>query len=98
DGERGEQVPDAAPRGRRQAAAAHHGVGEQHIDRVSAGGGDDDSRGDQGIDVEGGHLGRALCLWRLSFEAVRTLAIALGVLRSAGLCCIATSAALLYMR
>jgi hypothetical protein len=67
DGERGEQVPDAAPGGGGQAAAAHHGVGEQHIDRVGAGGGDDDSRGDQGIDLEGGHGWRSLgsrALWR----------------------------------
>ena len=38
-----------------EAGAGAARRGEQHIDRVGAGGGDDDSRGDQGIDGDRGH-------------------------------------------
>ena len=85
DGERGEQVPDAAPRGCRQAAPAQHGVGEQHIDRVGAGGSDDDSRGDQGIDGDRGHRVRSLCLRHVELRGVPDISDCAGDLSACGL-------------
>jgi len=50
-----QQIPDTAPRRRRHPSTSHHGSREHDIDGVGCGGGDEDARRDERVDLKRQH-------------------------------------------